>query len=79
MLPNRDTATAPRFIGQYSHSAPPAETGWSHLNNPGRKAVHDFRNLIQDLMYAVEIGDRDLICGYANLLEQSYLEARKRS
>jgi hypothetical protein len=43
--------------------------------DPTRKLVHDFRNTMQELVYAAERADSLAVTGLANSLEGYFLDA----
>ena len=43
--------------------------------DPTRKLIHDFRNTIQELVYAVERADTGAVAGLADCLDGYLLEA----
>ena len=43
--------------------------------DPTRKLIHDFRNTVQELVYAVERADREAVAGLAESLDGYLLEA----
>ncbi len=58
------------------------ESGWSHKDDPVKKATHDFQNMTQELVFAAEAGDRERVAGCAACLQQMFTEAltgRRRS
>lgn len=54
---------------------PKREKGWSSAHDRDRKARHDFRNTLMELMLAVQLADPALIDHYSDELVGMYAEA----
>ena len=58
-------------------SVPSPATPWTTAvrMDPLRRLIHDFRNTVQELVYAVERTDREAVAGLADSLDAYLLEA----
>lgn len=55
--------------------APQRETGWSTRHDIERAKIHDFRNLLAELIFAMELNEDRMVRTYTDDLQRMYREA----